>query len=130
MHLVMIVLSIPHGPDETDGRCLQVQFNMEQHYKSADTRPSPLFQSGIARIARELKNIVQQMEGESLEDAILRYARERNSFRRTGYRAKKVRYLQVLHSARELVQCCGLSTNEVTSAAVETDAINKRLLHT
>ena len=96
----MVVLNIPHGPDETDARFSEARDKMDQLYRSSNPRLSALFQADLARITKELEPLATQEEGESLMDAMWRFAHERNSFKRTGYRAKKARHLQVLHQAR------------------------------
>ena len=99
MMLLMVTLNIHHGPQESDAHYNTMQTVLRQHYNTSSAKLSPLFQADIQRMNKELAPLIDPQEGESHEQAMWRFARERNETRKKGYKVKKARYLQVLAEA-------------------------------
>ena len=128
LYLTMIVVNLPHGPDDSDTRYGEVKHNMSQHYIHSNPRLSPLWGSDARQIMAELKPHLVPDEGETLEDCAWRFAEGRNSFKRKGYKCRKARYLQVLASLKELVAFWSLNRFETSVVAIETSAVLKKAL--
>ena len=72
--------------------------------------------------------MVTHEEGESLTDAMWRFAHDRNMFKPKGYRAKKASHLQALRQARQLCSMWAITTFETLFVTIEADAIKQGLL--
>jgi len=128
MKLLMVAANVHHGPQDTDAHYNTMQTVLRQHYSSSSATLSPLFQSNMQRLHKELKVLIDPHEGETTEQAMWRFAKERNESRKKGYKVKKSRYLQLLAEAKQMLGLWALIGFEVTYVSIETDAIKPKLL--
>jgi len=128
MLVALIPVNLAHGPDETDLRFKQIRDVMAVHYNTQTAGLSPIFQADIGRIVSDLQDEVELEGDETMPEAIWKYGKENNMYRRKGYKTKISRFLALLSELKKLLQRWGLATFELKVVAVELDFIKKKAL--
>ena len=98
------------------------------HYRTHTSKCSAIFQEDVSRIVSDLRDEVECEDGESLEQAVWRYGKERNRFRKKGTKCRVARYLAILWELKQMVKRWGLDKFELKVVSVELDFITKKAL--
>ena len=128
VHLILMAINLPHGPESSDLRFKQIVDFVGDHFKYSSPRLSPFFQHLLPQLAVELAEVAIPMEGERQEDAIWRVMSEKSLYKRKGTKAHIGRYGAVVWEGLALLKTWNCSLFEATLPAVEGQMINKKAL--
>lgn len=126
--LVMIVLNLPHGPDESDLRYQQIRDTMMQHYSEQSPSSSPIFQSLAAQIMRESADAIESKDGMSSEECLWDKLKDETIYRKKGCKVNIGRFFSVVHDGLELVNTWTSRLFEVSVPAIEHGMIANKIL--
>ena len=84
--LHLMVMNLPHGPDETDLRFKQTTDFMNDHYAQSAPEISPCFQEHYPEMLKQFGHLVVRNEGESMMQAMWRYCKANSVYKKRGAR--------------------------------------------
>ena len=128
MMLLLIVLNLPHGPDESDLRFNQLRLCMTEHYRLCNPRTSPIFQKFENRILEERGEDLQPAEGETLTQCLWRTMGEETLYRPKGYKVNIARWVALVGDGRQLLGRWTHTLFDCTVPAIEHNMIPEKAL--
>ena len=124
--LMMIVMNLPHGPDETDVRYQQTKSTMTQHYNIASPATSPIFRMLSSEMIQE--NQLEKPDGMTELEALWAWLKQENLNRKKGYKVNKGRFMAVVHQGLELVRKWNTNLFEITVPSIELDFLQNKAM--
>ena len=73
--LHLMVINIAHWLDESDLRFKQIVDYMSDHYNDSAPQVSRIFQDNYPEIVKKMGDLVQQGDGETMQDAVWRFCK-------------------------------------------------------
>ena len=119
MLLAMIVINLPHGPDESDTRYNQLKEIMTNHYQHVSPKLSPIFQTLSAPILREIEHDMVVEEGQSQEEAAWAHLQQEMCYKKKGYKCNIGRFCGVIHAGAALCKRWHATLFEVVVPCIE-----------
>ena len=129
VHLILMCINLPHGPEESDYRFKQIVDFMTDHYAHSSPRLSPFFQHMLPELAEELEAEAIPEEGESLEQAVWRVLKNRSLYKKKGNKAHIGRYGAVCWEGMKLLKSWNCCLFESSVPSAEGSMINTQSAH-
>ena len=123
--LMLIVINLPHGPEESDLRFQQIRQVMEKHYATLSPALSPIFQKFARRIDAEFGDTVSPAPNQTREEALWEAMQCASHYKRKGYKTNKGRFHAVVADGLGLVRSWYTTLFEVTVPTLELDMVQK-----
>lgn len=124
---VMVVLNLPHGPDDSDLRDNQIRDSMLEHYRMSSCTMSPIFEQLATDILKE-RDDVKPEECESPEAALWRVLSVDTFYKRKGYRVNISRFFSVVAESIKLLARWHTMLFEVSVPAIELGMLSNMTL--
>ena len=127
--IIMIIINLPHGPDNSDLRYNQLKQAQERLFQVHTFRSCALFQDMASEMLVEMEDeIPSRMEGQSREESLWLYIKEHNLFARKGYRCTFNRFSGVVRGSSKLLRHWTLLHFKCLYCALECDMLHNKAL--
>lgn len=124
---VMVVLNLPHGPDDSYLRYNQIRDSMLEHYRMSSCTMSPIFEQLATDILKERDDVGPE-ECESPEAALWRVLSVDTFYKRKGYRVNISRFFSVVAESIKLLARWHTMLFEVSVPAIELGMLSNMTL--
>ena len=128
VHLSLVCINLPHGPEESDYRFNQLVDFMSDHIAHASPKLSPLFQHMYPELPKELEHEAGSIrgEGERMEMAGWNCLRNRSLYKKKGNRAHTGRYGRVTTEVLEIIKNWNSCLFDSTVLSAEGGLLNQQ----
>ena len=102
--LHFMVINAPHGPDDAGLRYRWLCHFTNDHYAASSPSIWPSFQQHYPAMVQELGDQIQQLFGETMQDAVWRFCRNRSLYGKKGHKTHMGRFGAVFHDVNTPVK--------------------------
>ena len=130
IHLLLMAINLPHGPEDSDYRYKQIVDFMSDHFIHSSPCLSPLFRHMYPELLKECQEEAETIrdEGESMESAVWRVMQMKSVYKKKGNKAHIGRYGAVPVEGMRLLKTWNQTLFQTTVPAVEGGMINKKAM--
>lgn len=126
--LALMAMNLPHGPDETDMRFMQVRQAMKECFDVHRASSCELFLGLVPELASSLASEVEVGESESLEDALWRWLSNLSYFARKGHNTNLNRFMGFAKDSTTFVRHWWAACFQAEYTALELDMLGSSQL--
>lgn len=121
--LMMIVINLPHGPDESDMRWQQLKAVLGEHFQRQSHSSSPLFQHYLLDMLKERRGEIEQVDGMTEEAALWSLLQAESHMRKKGHKCNVGRFMSVVYDGQGLAKKWFSTLFECSVAALDLDVV-------